>query len=332
VESTRARGALLGLAIGDAMGAPTEGLEIADIRRRWGRVTGFLTDDVAGTDDTEYAVLCARGVLAAGDALTADIVADTWLEALAEQRAGFAGAGFSEMIAIANLLGGIRPPRSGAWNQETWSDGAAMRVAPIGVYASGDPALAMRLAAEDARVSHSRDGVYGAQAIAAGVATAMVAESIEPVIDAMVAALPPDSWTRRLVGRALETVEATDSPRDAEGALAARIPLRHYMWADAGPEALALCIGLLRATEGAPAVIESGVNIGRDSDTIAAMAGAISGALHGEDAFPAEWRSQVRRVAGRCIAATADTDLVDLADALLVRCHEDRAREDRARG
>ncbi|MCD2498181.1 ADP-ribosylglycohydrolase family protein [Microbacterium nymphoidis] len=327
----RARGSLLGLAIGDAMGAPTEGMTLPAIRERWGRVTGFLEEDAAGTDDTEYAVLCARGVLAAGSALTSQSVAATWTDALQHQSGGFHGAGFSEMIAIANLRAGLQPPQSGQRNAEMWSDGAAMRVAPIGIYAAGDPDLARRLAAADAEVSHSRDGVFCAQSVAAGVAVAMTADSVDPVIDAMVDALPTDSWSARLVRRALQIAEDAPDLLAAEEALFDQIPLRHYIWADVAPEAVALCVGLLRATNGGLDVIESGVNIGRDSDTIAAMGGAVAGALHGMSALSAAQVEQVRSVAGRCIAATRGTDLIDLADALVQRSITDRTGQEAAR-
>lgn len=52
----RGRGALLGLAVGDALGAPAENMRPSEIRRRWGRIEGFVSDDPAGTDDTEYAI------------------------------------------------------------------------------------------------------------------------------------------------------------------------------------------------------------------------------------------------------------------------------------
>lgn len=320
----RARGALLGLAIGDAMGAPTEGMSLHEIRARWGRVTGFLSDDAAGTDDTEYAVLCAQGLIAYGCAMTSDDVADHWLAAIAQQNGGFHGAGFSEMVAISNLQAGLRPPASGQRNPELWSDGAAMRVAPLGIYAAGDPQRAAELAAIDARVSHADDGVYCAQAQAAGVAVAMMSDSIDPVIEAMLAALPADSWSRRMADRAVEIGARAQSVEQAEEELFAQIPLHHYMWADVAPEALALSMGLLRACDGGLHVIESGVNIGRDSDTIAAMAGAVAGALHGAEALPRDWRDQVQTVAGRCITATAGTDLIDLADALLARAAADQ--------
>ncbi|WP_051866034.1 ADP-ribosylglycohydrolase family protein [Streptosporangium roseum] len=313
----RCRGALLGLAAGDALGAPTEGMTPTAIRERFGRVTGFLADDAAGTDDTEYAVLCAQGLLRYGKAITSDDVADLWLTTVAAQEGGFHGAGFSEMVAIANLRAGLRPPVSGADSYEMWSDGAAMRVAPVGVLCAGDPAEAARIAAVDASVSHARDGVFCAQAIAAAVAAAMTAPGHQDVVDAGVAALPEGSWSRRLVTRALDVVASVSSPLEAEEALYAEIPLFHYPWPDVAPEAVALAFGLFAACEGDfTEVVLSGVNIGRDSDTIAAMTGAMAGALHGADVIPRHWRDQVTRVTGRCVASTAGTDLVELADAL----------------
>ncbi|MEU6786497.1 ADP-ribosylglycohydrolase family protein [Nonomuraea angiospora] len=313
----RCRGALLGLAVGDALGAPTEGMTPAEIRARYGRITDFLTEDAAGTDDTEYAVLCARGLLAHGRSITADDVAGVWLDAVAAQQGGFHGAGFSEMVALANLRSGLRPPQSGSDSYEMWSDGAAMRIAPVGILCMGDPGEAARIAAVEASVSHARDGVFCGQAVAAAVAVAMTAHDHRDVIDAGVRALPRDSWSARLVGRALDVAAAAGSPAEAEEALYAEIPLFHYPWADAAPEAVALAFGLFAAHRGDfTQVVLAGVNIGRDSDTIAAIAGAMAGALHGAQAIPERWRAQVARVSGRCITATAGTDLVELADRL----------------
>ena len=312
----RARGALIGLAIGDAMGAPTEGMTIEQVRREFGRVTD-LPADAAGTDDTEYAVLTALAILEHGSALTAEGVAAQWASAVREQRGGFYGAGFSEMVAIANLAAGVRPPDSGTQNYERWSDGAAMRVTPLGVFAAGDAVEARRLARIDASVSHAFDGVYAAEAIAAGVATALVATTHREVVDAIVSALPRESWTTRLVVRALEIGARHPSAEAAAPELYEEISLFHYPWADSAPEALALAMGLFEASRGdfMDAVIAS-VNIGRDSDTIAAMSGALTGAMCGLNGLPAEWIAQVSHVHGRCILATAGTDLLDLADRL----------------
>lgn len=313
-----ARGSLIGLAVGDAMGAPTEGMTQVAIRERFGWVTDFVDEDAAGTDDTEYAVLCARGVIRFGRSLRSADVAALWLDALELQRGGFHGAGFSEMVALARLSDGIGPPASGRNNYELWSDGAAMRIAPIGLYCAGDPDAAARLAAEDASVSHSRDGVYAAQAMAAAVAVAAVDSDWEAAISAGIARLPTDSWTHRTVARALAIVDRGSEPAETQEALYREISLFHYPWADAAPEALALAFGVIAAARGSfVGAVLAGVNMGRDSDTIAAMAGAVCGALHGLSAIPEPWQERVRSVQGRCVTATAGADLIDLADAIV---------------
>ena len=70
-RTSRARGCLLGLAVGDALGGPTEGKSPEEIAHRWGRVTDFLSPDQTGSDDTEYALFNARLLLRHGAALTA---------------------------------------------------------------------------------------------------------------------------------------------------------------------------------------------------------------------------------------------------------------------
>ncbi|QEE60300.1 crystallin J1 [Salinibacterium sp. dk2585] len=320
----RARGAIIGLAVGDAMGADTEGMTLDAIRQRFGRVVE-LPADAAGTDDTEYAVLCAQGVIRHGSELTSEHVAELWLDATRQQQGGFHGAGFSEMAAIANLMSGATPPASGRNSYETWSDGAAMRVAPLGVFAAGDPAEAARLATIDAAVSHSRDGIHCATAIAAAVAVAMVSDDHQAVLAAGRAAVPDDSWTARSIDRALALVSDIADIQEAERLLYDGVSILHYPWADAGPEAVALAFGLFAAAEGDfVSSVVAGVNIGRDSDTIAAMVGAMAGAMVGYDAIPSAWREQVEEVRGRCILATAGTNLVQLADDLVARAEQER--------
>lgn len=324
-RSDRARGCLLALAAGDALGAPTEGWNRDDIRRTHGWIDGFLSDDQAGSDDTEYAVLSARAALATGRGTTSRDVAAVWRHALTEQSGGFAGAGFSELAALSALEAGREPPESGVRHVERWSDGAAMRAAPWGLLCAGEPHEAARLAAEDARVSHSGDGVFAAQAMAAAVAVGAGGGDWRDALDAGRAALPPDSWTARSVERALllvedhTLVEEDRASLDAvDEALVRDIALTHYPWADTAPEALALAFGIVASRRGeVVAAILAGVNIGRDSDTIAAMAGAICGAATDRAAIPDAWAGRVRVVHGRCITATAGTDLVTIADGLV---------------
>jgi len=310
----RVYGALIGQAVGDALGAPTEGLTRAQIVERYGWVSDFVDENPAGTDDTEYAVLTARLMLAHGTHLTPGQVAAAWTENLVNQVGGFYGGGFSEMTAINNLRAGLAPPVTGSDNHEMWSDGAAMRIAPVGILCAGDPREAARLAAIEAQVSHARDGIYCAQVIAAAVAAAMTADSWEDVLEAGLAAAPADSWSTRSIRRAVEIGTAhTDLPA-ALDELYARISIFHYPFADVGPEATALAMGVFAAARGdyVQAVL-GGTNVGRDADTIAAMAGAMAGALRGAEAIPEQWRRRINVVRGHCIRSTAGTDLAQLA-------------------
>jgi len=310
----RIYGALIGQAVGDALGAPTEGLTRAQIVERYGWVSDFVDDDPAGTDDTEYAVLTARLMLAHGAQLTPAQVGAVWTDQLVGQEGGFFGGGFSEMTAINNLRDGLAPPVTGSDNHEMWSDGAAMRIAPVGILCAGDPREAARLAAIDAQVSHAGDGIYCAQVIAAAVAEAMVSDSWKDVLEAGLSACPADSWTARSIRRAVAIgTTHTDLPA-ALDELYARISIFHYPFADVGPEATALAMGVFAAARGdyVEAVL-GGTNVGRDADTIAAMAGAMAGALHGAEAVPEQWRQRINVVRGHCIRSTAGTDLAELA-------------------
>jgi len=311
------RGAVFGQAIGDALGAPTEGMSRARIRSEFGRVTGFLSDDPAGTDDTEYAALTAQILLTYGSDVTPADVAREWTAALVNQETPFKGGGFSEMEAIHNLAKGLLPPATGTDNHAPWSDGSAMRVAPIGAYAAGDPVEAARLAAIDAQVSHARDGIWCGQAVAAATAAAITAEHWSDVARAGVDVIPKDSWSRRLIEKALDIATGPGSADQRFDELERRIAIVRYPWVSVAPEATALAFGVFAIAEGryADAVL-GGVNIGRDADTIAAMAGAMAGAFSGIEAIPTEWSDRLGPLRGSCIAAMAGVDLGDLANRL----------------
>ncbi|TDE00400.1 ADP-ribosylglycohydrolase family protein [Jiangella asiatica] len=307
----RAEGCLLGLAVGDAMGAPAENLTAEEIAARWGTITGFLTDSPSGTDDTEYAAFSALLLLEHGHALTSDHVADAWIEHLAGREGGFPGAGFSELGTIENLRAGLRPPASGR-HLHSWSDGLAMRAAVHGIYAVGDPAGAARLATIDGVVSHDGEGIHAGVAVAAAVAVAMTGTATPREIGAAaLAAVPADSWTARSLRVAL------DRAGDLPGLLDA-VVVRAYPWTDLAPEAVALAFAAFLAADGdLPRSVTGAVAMGRDADTTAAIAGALAGAHGGLDAVPADWRAQIGPVTGRCLGeVVAGLHPIDLADRL----------------
>ncbi|MFD5569379.1 ADP-ribosylglycohydrolase family protein [Streptomyces cadmiisoli] len=320
----RARGALLGLAVGDALGAPAENLKPSEIRARWGRITGFVVDDPAGTDDTEYAIFSGLLLARHGSALTAAHVEAAWHALIADRAEGpFRGAGFSERGTLENLRRGLAAPIS-AQHRHAWSDGLAMRAAPFGVFAAGRPTEAARLVAVDGAVSHEGEGIYGGQAVAAGVAAAMAGAPTVAVVASALAVVPDDSWTARSLRRAVAVAHR------GERAVRSAVVIGGYPWTDLAPEAVALAFGAYAAADGDfRAAVLTAVNMGRDADTTAAVAGALAGATRGVGAIPAEWAAAVGPARGSCLPAMAGHHVLEVADLLTAR--EDPVRDgDRA--
>jgi ADP-ribosylglycohydrolase len=307
----RARGALLGLAVGDALGAPAENMKPSEIRARWGRITGYVADRPAGTDDTEYAIFSGLLLARHGAGLTQAHVEAAWHEWIADREEGpFRGAGFSERGTLENLRRGLAAPIS-AQHRHAWSDGLAMRAAPHGVFAAGRPAEAARLAAIDGSVSHEGEGIYGGQAVAAGVAAAMAGASTVAVAASALAVVPDDSWTARCLRRALTAAHR------GERAVRSAVVIGGYPWTDLAPEAVALAFGAYAAADGdfTDSVLTA-VNMGRDADTTAAVAGALAGATRGVHAIPADWAAAIAPARGSCLPTMAGHHVLEVADLL----------------
>lgn len=319
----RAQGALAGLALGDVLGSPSEGLSPQEIAEKWGRIKGFVAETPVGSDDTEYALLTAKALLMHGTQFSSDTVADLWRSDVIHQEGQFKGGGFSEMSAIHNLRRGMSPPRSGQ-HSHSWSDGLAMRVAPIGIVACGQPDLAAELTEYDGLVSHSGEGIYSGQAVAASVAVAMAGGSLEEQFQAALSVIPEDSWTHRGLVRAEQIAGQTDKPWEQRALEAVdEFALDDFYWTDLAPEAVPLAYTALLAGEGdLPNCLLNAVNMGRDSDTVAAIAGGIAGAAAGIHQVPEEWLPVVTTAPGVCLRVTEGmhplqvaADLVDLIPA-----------------
>lgn len=325
----RARGCLMGLAIGDALGVKTEGKSPEEIKRQFGFVNDFLTDEPAGSDDTEFALFNALILLDYGRQTDSAIIAEQWLKYIAVRQGAFKGAGFSEMMAITNLRKGLQPPYSGM-HSHSWSDGLAMRVAPFGIIYPSEPQKAADLALEDGSVTHTAEGIYSGQAVAAAIASAMGGAGLDEIFHSALSVIPDNSWTSRALNEAIETgykfysensITSDEIPASYDEVLAKlhrNIACSYYHWADLGPEAVGLCFGILAATGGqfVPSVL-GGVNIGRDTDTIAAIAGAVSGAAAGCSRLPEKWTRVIKASKGLCIERVRDLDIKETADKLI---------------
>ncbi len=303
----RALGCLLGLAVGDAYGDLGRSERL---RQQYGLITNLL-DGAKSTDDTEFAILTGQTLLDCRGALTPDAVTTAWKKYIIDQ-GGLGDRGGKPLYgAVANLQRGMAPPYSGIDNVQNDDDGAAMRIAPVGIVCAGDPERAARLAQIDAQISHARDGIWGAQAVAASVAVALTGAPVRAILDVGRARIPEDSWLGRAMEKAMRICD------DSETMEAAWEPLHTALWTpvhSAAAEALPQAYAVFRLTNGdfRKGMFWAG-NFGRDADTISAVVGALSGALHGQGVIPEAWREKVRRPAGVCIKFAAEVDICDLA-------------------
>ncbi|MFE0513438.1 ADP-ribosylglycohydrolase family protein, partial [Streptomyces sp. NPDC058964] len=84
------------------------------------------------------------------------------------------------------------------------------------------------------------------------------------------------------------------------------------------PEAVALAFGAYAAADGDfKEAVLTAVNMGRDADTTAAVAGALAGATRGVSAVPAEWAAAIGPARGSCLPSMAGHHVLDLAELLL---------------
>lgn len=304
---SRACAALIGVAIGDSFGDASRKPEN---QLRYGITTDFNRGASWSTDDTEFCLLVAKELIECGGELTTEVVVDHWMKHVAtldELKRG----GASEHEASINLRRGLRPPLSGRFNTFHNSDGAAMRMTPVGIISAGDPERAKELARIDAEISHDQDGIWGAQAVAAAVSLAMVDAEYDEILNAARSAFPEGSWSRHNMETAFSIIE-----RQHYDFASSWMKLHDALWtsshatvAEAVVSAFAV-LKLIREKDFRTMTIFAG-NFGRDADTIGAVVGGVMGAKCGLSVIPEHWVQKVRRPTGTCLPFAAGIDILD---------------------
>lgn len=279
---------IIGARVGDAMGAPTEGLSAEEIGERFGWVDEFTGD---GTDDSLMATLLADALLASGGHAGADEWAAQWIrrrDLMMSRRDRF----FPSVLHVAEKLAYGMPPRRVAAGTMP-SSSSAMCIWPVGLVNAGDPRAAAVQAYALAALIHVGE-VDFCQDAAAAVAAA-VAVGVRPgtgtreACSEAVAVLDPVSGEsmRDLISAAVALAGEADGDEEFRERYLARF--RQPIACDSRetvPAAFALATlagGDLRRG------VELAANFGRDTDTIASMTGALCGAIGGPQAVPEEW-------------------------------------------
>lgn len=328
-DPARVRGAWEGRAAGCLLGKPVEKIPregIEQIARATGNwpITGYFTavglpaeiarrwpwnrrsaptslveniDGMPEDDDLNFPILALDLVEQHGAALTTDDVAQAWLASLPGGRVFTA-----ERAAYRNLLDARPVPETATWRNpfREWI-GALIRADVYGWAHPGDVRGAARMAWVDARLSHTRNGIYGAMWAAGLCAAALVAAGPREVLDAAAAVVPPGSRLAAAVALGRETGRRLAAGElDESAALdALHADLGHLHWVHTlNNAALIACAVEAAAAHDARTGYARGIALavagGWDTDSAGATVGSVLGALAGADGIDPAWTAPLR--------------------------------------
>jgi ADP-ribosylglycohydrolase len=293
-------GAVLGGAIGDAMGHPTEFLSMDAIRGRFGDggVKGFeLYWDRGGrrfapyTDDTQMAEAVLRTLITARrDALDLDAamrrMADAFVAWSTAPQGGHRAPGNACLSGCAALARGAHWAEAGG--PTAGGCGSVMRGYGFGLVFAHDLARAEEWSVAHSKLTH-RDPIAlaASAAIAVGIARVVRGDATRVVLSEMIAAAC--RWSARTGAMMAEALEDADSGAPPEVTLD-----RLRGWAAHEAIAAAVYVFARHADDPRAAILE-GANTPGDSDSIATLAGALAGTRAGLDALPSDWVREVER-------------------------------------
>jgi ADP-ribosyl-[dinitrogen reductase] hydrolase len=292
----RYRGCLLGLACGDALGGPVEFESRDSIRARF---PDGLRNFIGGgwlhlepgeiTDDTQMTLAIAES-LAATDDLDMDDVATRFI---AWYRSNPKDIGNTTRTALRYLANGVSWDESGdramRESRSSAGNGSVMRCAPAALRFRRDPGLLVSASIDTARITHA-DPRCTAAAVAVNQAIAFLLNGGErsDVVTAAIEGIT-DVETREAILRA-PTMQESDV-RSGGFVL----------------DTTAAALWAFTTTDSLEEIIVTAVNLGKDTDTTGAVAGAIAGAHYGASTLPERWLSHLQY----------RDRLVELADRLL---------------
>lgn len=315
----RALASLYGLAIGDALGMPTQLMSVAEVTARFGRIADFRPAEpdhplAAGlpagsvTDDTEQALLLAQVLIEGGghvDPVTFARRLVAWEDEM-RARGSLDLLGPSTRVAVAAVLAGTPVEEAG---RSGTTNGAAMRVTPVGLVVPADDLAQLVDRVEEACLvtHHTGVAIAGASAVAAAVSAGLAGASLQEATAVAVAAAELGAergqWVAGgSVAARIAWAVGRAKPGDADARVVEIAALVGTSLAT--QESVPTAFGVLAAHPDDPwAAVCAAAGLGGDSDTIAAMVGAVAGACGGT--FPESARRTVDEVNGLALAPVA---------------------------
>ena len=292
-------GTLLGGAVGDAMGAPFEGLWSHDIPSADSLVSsfheyhGYPTGQY--TDDTQLTIATIQSVVRNGEIVISDIacsIAELW-----RHHSVIGPGGACTQAAERYLATGDHRNMGAPVGQA--GNGTAMRTAAIGLWFGDDRQSLVSTVADVSRITHQDP-----RSIAGGVAIALAANLLacdhtvgaSDLCNELAAAIATIDIELSQLMRALP--HQLDSPDCKQFIAAAGQPLAEFatpiITPFVIPTVLASIYCIIQHRRSWVDAVTSAVQFGGDVDTLGAIVGALSGAIHGVAGIPTKLRSDLQ--------------------------------------
>lgn len=264
-------------------------------------------DGMPADDDIAYTILGLHTLEEHGLSFTTENVATEWLNHLP-----YFATWTAERAAYRNLTERVHPPETATYrNPYRELIGAQIRADVYGYVSPGKPELAAELAHRDARLSHVKNGIYGAMWVAAMLAGSFGTSDVRQVIEAGLSQIPENS---RLTEAVRQVIAWHGQGTDWEAA-ADRVwaTYGHYNEAHVINNAAVVALALLYGGGDFERSITIAVMSGLDTDCNGATVGSIVGTMVGARALPCKWTSPLADRFESWVAGFGNGHISDLA-------------------
>ena len=290
ITRQRCRGALLGLAAGDALGTTLEFKPPGTFTPLADMIGGgpFHLKPGEWTDDTSMALCLAESLIEKG-AFDAKDQMDRYCLWYERGHLSSTGRCFDIGNTVRNALETYRRtgnPFSGSESPNAAGNGSLMRLAPIALFFAKDPRQAIHYAAESSRTTHRAKTAIDACRYFTGLIigalqnrekSELIAPYFNPVNE-------PSFWDEQPLDPKISAIAAgsfkSKEPPEIKGSGYVVESLEAALWAFDRSDTF--CEGALLA-----------VNLGDDADTTGAIYGQLAGAFYGAEGIPPEWRAKL---------------------------------------
>jgi ADP-ribosylglycohydrolase len=273
----------------------------------WRQTTLGNVDGSSRDDDVDYTVLGLHILEQYGTSFTSEDVAAEWLLRLPYHQTYTA-----ERAAYRNLVE-ERGVDQAAVHRNPYREwiGALIRGDVFGYVNPGDPAGALRLAYQDAYLSHRSNGIYGEQWAAVLMSLALVLDDINDVFTRSLDFVPRESRLHEALVR-VQKIHADggtweDALDDLEHTWAG------YHWVHTVNNAAIIAAALLWGAGDFTTSIGLCVQGGKDTDSNGATVGSVLGALNGIDNIPANWTEPIHDLVRSAVFGFENSSIADLA-------------------